>query len=91
VARYILTLADNNIHIQYRPGPQNQADALSKRPDYDHGEEDNMEVTPLPSSLFGEKAQSVALDTIIEESQTKEAKEFEHLEKTHKWEKQDGL
>jgi RNase H-like domain found in reverse transcriptase len=23
VARYILTLANNNIHIQYRPGPQN--------------------------------------------------------------------
>jgi hypothetical protein len=91
VARYILTLADYNIHIQYRSEPQNWADALSRRPDYDHGEEDNMEVTPLPSSLFGEKAQSTALDAIVEESQKKETEEFEHLEKTHKWEKQDGL
>jgi hypothetical protein len=91
VARYILTLADYNIHIQYRPGPQNRADALSRRPDYDHGEEDNMEVTPLPASLFGEKARSTALDTIIEESQTEGAEEFKHLEKTHGWEKHDGL
>jgi hypothetical protein len=58
IARYILTLADYNILLQHQPGPQNQADALSKRPDYDQGEEDNKEVTPLPPYLFGDAIQS---------------------------------
>jgi hypothetical protein len=54
IARYILTLADYNIQIQHCPGPQNRADALSRRPDYDQGEEDNEDVVPLPPYLFGE-------------------------------------
>jgi len=54
IARYILTLADYNIQLQHCPGPQNRADALSRRPDYDQGETDNIEVTPLPPYLFGE-------------------------------------
>ena len=45
MARYILTLADYNIEIHHRPGPLNRADALSRRPDYDEGKEDNNEVT----------------------------------------------
>jgi hypothetical protein len=52
VARYILTLADYNLEIHLRPGLLNKADALSRRPDYDNGKEDNKDVTPLPSSLF---------------------------------------
>jgi hypothetical protein len=35
IARYILTLADYHILLQHIPGPQNQADALSRRPNYD--------------------------------------------------------
>ena len=54
IARYILTLADYNIQIQHCPGPSNRADALSWRPNYDQGEEDNSQVTPLPSDLFRE-------------------------------------
>jgi hypothetical protein len=35
IARYILILANYHILLQHRPGPQNWADALSRRPDYD--------------------------------------------------------
>ena len=52
VAQYILMLADYNIQIQHRPGTQNRADLLSRRPDYDDRREDNKEVTPLPMMLF---------------------------------------
>jgi hypothetical protein len=68
IARYILTLADYHILLQHRPGPQNRADALSQRPDYDQGEEDNQEVTPLPPYLFGDSIRSAALEALIEES-----------------------
>jgi hypothetical protein len=62
IARYILTLADYHILLQHRPGLQNWADALSKRLDYDQGEEDNQEVTPLPPYLFRDHIWLVALD-----------------------------
>ena len=91
VARYILTLADYNIQIQYRPGPQNRADALSRRPDYDQGEEDNTDITPLPSHLFEERIRSSTLDTLIETSQMEDESEFKRLERTHGWEKRQGL
>ncbi len=41
VAQYILMLADYNIQIQHRPGTQNRANPLSRRPNYDNGKEDN--------------------------------------------------
>ena len=70
VARYILTLADYNIRIHHRPGPLNRADALSKRPDYDEGREDNSEVVPLPASLFTEQLRTATLDALIHEEHT---------------------
>jgi hypothetical protein len=90
IARYILTLADYHILLQHRPGPQNWADALSWRPDYDQGEEDNQEVTPLPPYLFGDSIWSAALEALIEESQEADQNEFERLQQTHGWEKQNG-
>jgi hypothetical protein len=90
IARYILTLADYNIQIQHCPGPQNRADALSRRPDYDQGEEDNAEVVPLPPYLFGENLRSAALETLIEESQEKNEDHFKRLQSTHGWDKEAG-
>ena len=91
VARYILILSDYNIRLQHCPGPQNRADALSRRPDYDQGEEDNSDVTPLPRSLFGETIRSAALEAMIEESQEENQAELERLQTTHEWTKQGSL
>jgi hypothetical protein len=87
IARYILTLANYNIDIQHKPGPQNRADALSRRPDYDDGREDNIEVTPLPPYLFGDHIWSAALDALVEEEHEQEDATFQKLQQTHGWEK----
>jgi hypothetical protein len=55
-------------------------DALSRRPDYNQGEEDNKEVTPLPPYLFGDAIRSTALDALIEESQETDQNQFKQLE-----------
>src|SRR6201996_6875418 len=53
VAREVLELADYDIEIHHLKGSANgRADALSRRPDYDQGEEDNEGVTVLPDALF---------------------------------------
>jgi hypothetical protein len=90
IARYILTLADYNLEIHHRPGPQNRADALSRRPDYDDGKEDNQDVIPLPNSLFIEKLRSAALEALIQESYEDQDEDFTRLKTIHGWEKKDG-
>jgi hypothetical protein len=53
VAREVLHLSEYNIEIRHIKGTANgQADALSRRPDYDQGTEDNTNVTVLPEHLF---------------------------------------
>ena len=91
IARYILTLVDYNIQIQHRPGPQNRADAFSQRPDYNQGEEDNRDITPLPPYLFGEHVRTMALDAIVEESQEKNHVLYKQLKNTHSWEEDNGV
>src|SRR5712671_3974482 len=88
IARYILTLADYDLEIHHRPGPQNRADALSHRPDYDDGKEDNQDVVPLPNSLFAEKLHSAALNELIQQSHEERNEEFAKLKTTHGWEKE---
>jgi hypothetical protein len=53
VAREVLRLSEYNIEIRHIKGTANgRADALSRRPDYDQGVEDNANVTVLPERLF---------------------------------------
>ena len=53
VAREVLELADYDIEIHHLKGSANrQADALSRRPDFDQGEGDNEGVVVLPDALF---------------------------------------
>ena len=53
VAREVLELSEYNIEIHHIKGTSNgRADALSRRPDYDQGENDNQNVTVLPDHLF---------------------------------------
>jgi hypothetical protein len=53
VAREVLCLSEYNIEICHIQGKANgQADALSQRPDYDQGTEDNTNVIVLPEHVF---------------------------------------
>src|SRR6266481_7921010 len=53
VAREVLELSEYDIEIHHIKGTANgRADALSRRPDYDHGDKDNQDVTVLPDNMF---------------------------------------
>ena len=53
VAREVLELSEYDIEIHHIKGTSNgRADALSRRPDYDQGEDDNKDVVVLPDRLF---------------------------------------
>ncbi len=53
VAREVLELSEYDFEIRHIPGKQNgRADALSRRPDYDTGEDDNTGVVVLPDQVF---------------------------------------
>ena len=53
VAREVLELSEYDLEIHHIKGTSNgRADALSRRPDYDQGEDDNKDVTILPDHLF---------------------------------------
>ena len=53
MAREVLELSEYDLEIHHIKGTSNGcADALSRRPDYDQGEDDNKDVTVLPDHLF---------------------------------------
>ena len=53
VAREVLTLSEYDIEIHHIKGKANgRVDALSRRPDYNMGEDDNRDVTVLPNHVF---------------------------------------
>jgi RNase H-like domain found in reverse transcriptase len=83
VARYIAFLADFNLEIKHLPGRRNQADPLSRRPDYNNGLQDNEETTALPDSLFINLIETTALDKQIKEQQNKDKELLEGWEKKY--------
>jgi hypothetical protein len=60
-------LADYNFQLVHIPGSTNKADALSRRPDYDDGSDDNSDVTVLPPDLF---VQSTTLTCLFSHATT---------------------
>jgi hypothetical protein len=53
VAREVLMLSEYNFEIRHIKGTANgRANALSRRPDYDQGHEDNQNITVLPEQIF---------------------------------------
>ena len=53
MARKVLKLSEYDLEIHHINGTSNgHADALSRRPDYDQGEDDNKDVVVLPDHLF---------------------------------------
>jgi len=56
-------MADYHFTIHHLPGSKNcRADALSRKPDYNQGEEDNEDVTVLPEELF---AYGIRIDPVL--------------------------
>ena len=48
-----MELADYDLILKHKPGKENKiADALSRRPDYDTGENDNKGIVVLPEAMF---------------------------------------
>jgi hypothetical protein len=62
VACYIPQLADYNFTLIHFLGTANKADALSRRPNYPQGGEDNDNVTVLPAPLFVHTATFSSID-----------------------------
>ena len=77
VARYINFLEDFNYQLKHIPGIRNHADALSRRPDYDDGTEDNQQVVVLPDSVFICLLSATTLDEKIRKQQHAVSKELE--------------
>jgi hypothetical protein len=62
VARYIPQLANYNFTLVHLPGTANKANALSRQPDYDKGQEDNDDVLVLPPHLFARATTFSSID-----------------------------
>jgi hypothetical protein len=72
VAREVLMLSEYNFEICHIKGTSNgRADALSWRPDYDQGHEDNQNVTVLPEQVFARAMEVLPNHTTQEESMLK--------------------
>ena len=68
IARQVLELEEYNIKLQHIPGKNNRrTDALSRRPDYNQGTEDNQEETVLPDKLF---IRALALQELEQDEET---------------------
>ena len=71
-------LGDYNLELKHLPGTKNHADGLSRQPDYDQGE-DNDVVTALPDTLFARVISDIAFNEQVHRQQK------EHTEKIEEW------
>jgi ribonuclease HI len=69
VAREVLMLSEYNFEIRHIKGIANrQADALSRCPDYDQGQDNNQDMTVLPEQVFVRTMEVLSDHTTQEES-----------------------
>ena len=80
VAREVLKLSEYDLEIHHIKGTLNgHADALSRRPDYNQGEDDNKDVVVLPDNLF---VRASHLEW-IEEEEPRHVLQVEDMTKEH--------
>jgi hypothetical protein len=75
-ARWLTELSDYNFSLHHLPGNWNSAaDALSQRPDYNQGTNDNTNIVVLPSHLFRALIHISDIIQAIQDGQEKEIKQ----------------
>jgi hypothetical protein len=84
VARGINTLAQYNFEIIHKPGPQNRMNALSRRPDYPMGGDNNQGVTALPDTLFVQTIELSPLFQKVLAAQEREARQVALMAKENR-------
>jgi len=63
--RYAVELGEFNIHLKHRPGRlSGKPDALSRRPDFGDGKEDNKEEVLLPNEMFIEQLEELEIKEV---------------------------
>ncbi len=71
VAHYLPKLVDYNFQLVHQPGTANKADALSRRPNFYEGPNDNDDITVLPQTLFIDATTTSTLDDHVHAHQLK--------------------
>jgi hypothetical protein len=79
VTRGINALSIYNFQIIHKPGVQNHADALSHRPDYPMGQDDNQGVVALPSHLFVKAAYLLPIHEKVLAAQERHASDLAQI------------
>jgi RNase H-like domain found in reverse transcriptase len=90
VARYLPFMMEFNIILIYKPGKTMKADPLSRRPDFDTGENDNKQVVVLPSQLFATISSLTTTELSTRENRLLQA-QFDRPTKISTWQKPHGL
>src|SRR5258708_37365088 len=77
VDRYITRLADYYFKLIHKPGTQNHADALSRRPDHDNDTDNNSDVVVLPPEIFANAALTTRINERVMTQQLKHQPTFD--------------
>lgn len=89
ITHYVQCLQDYNFVIKHIPGDTNKVDTLSRRPDYDMGANDNINVTVLPPHLFIQSTTLVCLfsqaTTLSSIDKRVRAHQLKQLPLLHQW------
>ena len=81
---------DYNFTLVHKPGVQNKADSLSRRPDYDTGTRDNDNVTVLPEHLFLNAVDILNIEQEVYEKQEQQETGIRELGKEYPLDQLDG-
>ncbi|KAJ3489900.1 hypothetical protein NLJ89_g11486 [Agrocybe chaxingu] len=92
-ARWASELADYHFSLVHKPGSSMaRADALSRRPDYDKGYNDNIDVTLLPSHLISLiQTASISSDILTDIKGKQDDVLFKVQQRQPGWSKTDGI
>jgi RNase H-like domain found in reverse transcriptase/Integrase zinc binding domain len=82
VARYLGDLAEYDFRLVHKPGKQNKANHLSRRPDYDEGKVDNEDMLVLPDRLFARALSLMDVEQQVYDLQGEKGQEIQNWGQT---------
>jgi hypothetical protein len=74
-------MADYHFILVHKPGTSNRADAFSRRPDFDTGENDNENIVVLPDHLFANATELLSLEQQVLDAQNEHWEQMDKLSK----------